>query len=176
MKSILEYLKNLFTIPPDEDEDEEEIVESLPEKDNVAFLKEHSRNNDNRSQSKPLIQKRFAKASNAHQDSFSPSLEIDYITIPRDEKEALDLAKVTIDKLQNGHPVIASAKEIIRDGKYYFMLFGACYALQCKIEKITQYSYLFLPQNYNVNALNKKEFIHPENRESFLGDIEDSSF
>jgi FtsZ-interacting cell division protein YlmF len=176
MKSITEFLKNLFTISPEEEDEEEEIVESSQEQDHVAYLKENSRHSEATPQNKSLVQKRFSKSSNAQPSTSSSCLEIDYITIPKDEKEALTLAKVTIDKLQNGHPVIASAKEIIRDGKYYFMLFGACYALQCKIEKITQYSYLFLPKNYNVNALNKKEFIHHESRESFLGDLEDSSF
>jgi len=174
MKAISEFFKNLFTISPDEDDDDvEESLEPTPEKENISYLKETSRNNSN-VPPKPVLQKRGFKTNPSHSEG-SP-LEIDYITIPRDDKEALELAKITIDKLQNGHPVIASAKEVVRDGKYYFMLFGACYALQCNIEKITQYSYLFLPRSYNVNALNKKEFIHPENKETFLSDLEDSSF
>ncbi len=174
MKKISDFFKNLFTISTDdEDDDEEETLEPTPEKENISYLKDTSRNNPNVSP-KPILQKRGFKTNQTHSEG-SP-LEIDYITIPRDDKEALELAKITIDKLQNGHPVIASAKEVIRDGKYYFMLFGACYALQCKIEKITQYSYLFLPRSYNVNALNKKEFIHPDNKETFLSDLEDSSF
>jgi FtsZ-interacting cell division protein YlmF len=177
MKTIIEFFKNLFTISPDDEDDddneEEEILEPIPEKENISYLKETSRNNPNVS-SKPVLHKRSFKTNQVHSEG--SSLEIDYITIPRDDKEALELAKITIDKLQNGHPVIASAKEVVRDGKYYFMLFGACYALQCKIEKITQYSYLFLPRSYNVNALNKKEFIHPENKETFLNDLEDPPF
>ena len=168
MSKFSDILKNIFTLAPDDDD--EELENSLSNDAETISLPSNSSNPPSHTP-KPLIKKKSHSLTSPL--AKGDTLQIDCISIPKDESEAVHLAKLTIDKLQGGHPVIASASEVIRDGKYYHMIFGACYALECKIEKITPYSFLFLPRQFNVNSLNKKELVSHLPDTSFLE--EDSS-
>ena len=176
MSSIGNFFKNLFYIPPDEDDDEIEnnALENVEQENPNLETKTSIFSSQSSQQSQAPTRKKHKSSYNASRIQ-NDTLQIDCINIPKDDIEAVNLAKTTIDKLQGGHPVIASASEVIRDGKYYHMIFGACYALNCKIEKITPYSFLFLPKNFNVTNINKKELASHLPKSTFLDDS-DSSF
>ncbi|MCK5848305.1 MAG: cell division protein SepF [Caldisericia bacterium] len=165
MSKLGDFLKNLIYIPDEEDDDTDVVSQQENEPEVPKLEHKSAKHTYNSSQ-------QLSNSRKKHKPTYSnnESLQIDCINIPKDEADAVNLAKTTIDKLQGGHPVIASASEIIRDGKYYHMLFGACYALDCKIEKITPYSFLFLPRSFNVNNINKKELASYLPKSSFLDD------
>mgnify|MGYP000648651314 CR=1 FL=1 len=166
MSKLGDFFKNLIYIPDEEEDDSDNIIVQEQEPEKPKLESKSSKHSYNTNQS-------ISNTRKKHKPSYAQnidSLQIDCINIPKDESDAVNLAKTTIDKLQGGHPVIASASEVIRDGKYYHMLFGACYAMDCKIEKITPYSFLFLPKTFNVNNINKKELASHLPKSSFLDD------
>ncbi|HOI25021.1 MAG TPA: cell division protein SepF [Caldisericia bacterium] len=86
---------------------------------------------------------------------------------------SFDEAKKAVDYIKGNRPVVANFEDTDRVLFQRFIDFvsGAVYSMEGKIEKISQFVFLFAPPNVLINAEDKKKFISESaavNKKSFL--------
>ncbi len=153
MSKLMDWVHRLFGMEEDEDMDEGELSTSespLP----VDSAKESS------------------KSSYKKKESLSVTT-INNVTVMVISPLSFEEAKKTVDYIKSQRPVVANFEDTERTLFQRFIDFvsGAIYSMDGKIEKISQYVFLFAPPNVLINAEDKRKFIaetSSANKKSFL--------
>ncbi len=114
-----------------------------------------------------------ARSVQRKKDSAASITTINNVTVMVISPIGFEEARKTVDYIKNQRPVVANFEDTERTLFQRFLDFvsGAVYSMDGRIEKISQYVFLFAPPNVLINAEDKRKFITESasvNKKTFL--------
>ncbi len=148
MSKLTEWLQGLFGVEIDEEPDP-----PIGRKEKPGTSEDHFPDQ---------VSKKTSKTSSKSKDSTSvATTTINDVTVMVISPLNFEEAKKTVDFIKSQRPVVANFEDTERTLFQRFIDFvsGAIYSMDGKIEKISQYVFLFAPPNVLINAEDKRKFI-----------------